>query len=151
MKASVWRISKKQQKSKILIKIILFFSFLPFRTPRNPRKALTKLVGGEVPQPPVRLAVGHREAVVEPQALRRVAVVDGDEPPALPVRLEGPVVDAPVPALVGGRVRRRVEAAAGGGGGAVLAPVLRQVDHLVEVVDEDGLLLATGLGKRRRR
>lgn len=88
---------------------------------------------------------------MEPQALRRVAVVDGDEPPALPIGLEGPVVDAAVPTLVGGRVGRRVEPAAGGGGGAELAPVLRQVDHLVEVVDEDGLLLATGLGKRRRK
>lgn len=65
-----------------------------------------------MPQPAIRLTVGHGKTVLQAKTLRRVAVVNGDEPPALAIRLKGSMVDAAVPADVGGRIRRRVQVAA---------------------------------------
>lgn len=75
-----------------------------------------------------------------------VAVVDGNEPPPLSVRLKGTMMNAPVPADVI-CIRNWVQLATGSCRRPVLAPVFSKIDYLVEVVDEDSLLLTACLVK----
>lgn len=110
---------------------------------------LTKLISGEMSQPRVRLAIGHRDSILQIEALLAVTVVECNKPPPLPVRLECSMMDTSVPGLIV-LIRIRIQFAPRSSCRLKRSSVLGKINHLIEIINQHIVFLLTSLHRGGR-